>query len=181
MDNARPALSAEIRMPDIPLPAPIWRRLAALFYDGLLYLALIMAGLVLATPFVAFFVAQDASTPLHNYSVLQGYAYVMGLIFFGWSWTRGGQTLGMRVWRLQVRRTNGTALRAPIALLRFTAGAALCVAALWLGKHFGPTAYGAVLLGYVPCLLSARGRAFNDLAAGTEVVLLPRPGAPATS
>jgi len=161
-------------MPDIPLPAPIWRRIAALAYDSLLYVALLMAGLVLATPFVAFFVADDASTPLHNYAVLQCYGYLIGAIFFGWSWTHGGQTLGMRVWRLQVRRIDGAALRWPIALLRFTAGIVLCMATLWLGKHFGPAAYGTAFLSYLPCLISARGQAFNDFAAGTEVVVLPR-------
>lgn len=162
-------------MSDLILPAPIWRRLAALVYDGLLYVALLMAGLVLATPLVAFWVAKDATTPLHNFAVLQVYGYVIGLLFFGWSWARGGQTLGMRVWRLQVRRLDGSGLRWPIAALRFTAGMAACVAALWLGKHFGPVAYGAALLNFVPSLLSERGRAFNDFAAGTEVVVLPRP------
>lgn len=162
-------------MSDIILPAPIWRRFAALVYDGLLYLSLMMAGLVLAIPVVAAFVAKDASTPLHNYAVLQGYAFLVGLAFFGWSWTRGGQTLGMRVWRLQVRRVDGAALRWPIAALRFSAGAGAAVGALWLGKHFGPAAYGAVLLQFVPCLLSERRRALNDFLAGTEVVVLPRP------
>ena len=162
-------------MSDLVLPAPIWRRLAALVYDGLLYLSLLMAGLVLATPVVAFFVAKDATTPLHNFTILQAYGYAIGLIFFGWSWVRGGQTLGMRVWRLQVRRLDGSGLRWPIAALRFTAGMVACIGALWLGKHFGAAAYGAALLAYVPCLLSARGRAFNDFASGTEVVVLPRP------
>ena len=111
-------------MSDLILPAPIWRRLAALVYDGLLYVALLMAGLVLATPLVAFWVAKDATTPLHNFAVLQVYGYVIGLLFFGWSWARGGQTLGMRVWRLQVRRLDGSGLRWPIAALRFTAWSA---------------------------------------------------------
>ena len=162
-------------MLDLVLPAPIWRRLAALVYDGLLYLSLLMAGLVLATPVVAYFNAKDATTPLHNFAVLQVYGYAIGLLFFGWSWVRGGQTLGMRVWRLQVRRLDGSSLRWPIAALRFTAGMVVCIAALWLGKHFGAVAYGAALLNFVPCLLSARGRALNDFVAGTEVVVLPRP------
>lgn len=167
-------------MASLVLPAPIWRRLAALFYDGLLYLALLMAGLVLALPVVAAFVAKDAQTPLHNYAILQAYAFVLGAGFFGFSWVRGGQTLGMRVWRLQVRRLDGTGLRWPIAVLRFSAGAAIGVAALWLGKHFGPAAYGAALLNYVPSLISSRARALNDFAAGTEVVALPR-ATPASS
>ncbi|ROH87886.1 RDD family protein [Stagnimonas aquatica] len=165
-------------MTDLVLPAPLWRRLVALAYDGLLYVALLMAGLVLAIPFVAFVVADDARTPLHNYVILQAYGFVVGAGFFGWSWTRGGQTLGMRVWRLQVRRLDGARLRWPVAILRFAAGLVPVLAGLWLGKQFGATAYGAALLGYLPCLLSSRGQAFNDLIAGTEVVELPRPVAP---
>lgn len=164
-------------MTDLVLPAPLWRRLVALAYDGLLYVALLMAGLVLAIPFVAFLVADDARTPLHNYVILQAYGFVVGAGFFGWSWTRGGQTLGMRVWRLQVRRLDGAPLRWPVAILRFAAGLVPVLAGLWLGKQFGPTAYGAALLGYLPCLLSSRGQAFNDLIAGTEVVELSRPAA----
>ena len=164
-------------MTDLVLPAPLWRRLVALAYDGLLYVALLMAGLVLAIPFVAFLVADDARTPLHNYVILQAYGFVVGAGFFGWSWTRGGQTLGMRVWRLQVRRLDGAPLRWPVAILRFAAGLVPVLAGLWLGKQFGPTAYGAALLGYLPCRLSSRGQAFNALIAGTEVVELPRPAA----
>lgn len=161
-------------MSEIIVPAPVWRRLVALGYDGLLYLALLMGGLVLAMPLVAFFFAKDASTPLHNYAILQLYGFLIGLGFFGHSWTRGGQTLGMRVWRLQVRRLNGEPLRWPVAALRFAAGLAPLLLGLWLGKTLGPAAYGAALLSYLPCLLSARGQAFNDLLAGTEVVTLPR-------
>jgi len=162
-------------MTDSMLPAPIWRRLAALAYDGMLFLALLMAGLVLAIPFVAYFVAEDARTPLHNYAVLQGYGYFIGLAFFGWSWTRGGQTLGMRVWRVQVRRLDGAPLHWPVAVLRYSVGLAVIVGALWLGQRFGAPAYGAALLAYVPCLLSSRGQALGDLVASTEVVSLPRP------
>ena len=161
-------------MAEILLPAPLWRRLVALAYDGLLYAALLMGGLVLALPFVSFFVAKNATTPLHNYAVLQGYAFAIGLLFFGWSWTRGGQTLGMRVWQLQVRRVNGDALRWPVAAVRFTAGVAFVVLGLWASKLLGPVAFGAALLGFVPCLLSERGRAACDYLAGTEVISKPR-------
>ena len=161
-------------MTDLILPAPVWRRLVAVSYDGLLYLALLMAGLVLSLPFIAAFVAKDASTPLHNFAVLQTYGFIVGVGFFGWSWTHGGQTLGMRVWRLQVRRVDGSGLRWPVAVLRFAAGMAPLVMGLAAARQFGPAAGGIALLGYLPCLFSARGQAFNDWIAGTEVVVLPR-------
>ena len=173
-------------MADLVLPAPLWRRLVALMYDGLLYLALLMAGLVLVLPFVSFFVAKDAQTPLHNYAILQSYGFAIGLIYFGWSWTRGGQTLGMRVWKLQVRRADGSGLRWPVATIRLAAALAPLVITLWAGKHLAPPpaggaallryavlAGGAALLGYLPCLLSRRGRAFCDWVAGTEVIIKP--------
>jgi uncharacterized RDD family membrane protein YckC len=155
-------------------PAPLWRRLVALIYDGLLYIALLMTGLVLSLPFVSFFVANNAQTPLHNYHVLEAYAFIVGLGFFGWSWARGGQTLGMRVWRLQVRRLDGAGLRGPIAVLRFATGYGVLVAGLWASKHWGVAAGGIALLQYLPALLSERGQAVNDYVAGTEVVTLPR-------
>ncbi len=155
---------------EIPLPAPLWRRLAALAYDGLLYLALLMGGLVLALPFVAFFVADDAKTPLQNYQVLQAYGFLVGLAYFGFSWVRGGRTLGMKVWKLQVRRLNGMGLRWPTAVIRFTAGFGCIVLGLWAGQILGPAACGAALIAYLPCLLSERGRALPDYLAGTEVI-----------
>ncbi len=147
----------------------------AFAYDLLLYVALVATGLVLSLPFVSFFVASNAQTPLHNYTVLQVYLFLIGLGFYGWSWMRGGQTLGMRVWRIQVRRTDGSPLRAPIALLRFSAGYAAVVLGLWMGKHIGIATGGVMLLHYLPSLWSERGRAVNDWAAGTEVVTLPKP------
>lgn len=160
----------------LALPAPLWRRLVSLGYDGLLYLALLMAVYVLATPFVAALVAKDASTPLHNFAVLNACGFLIGAGFFGWFWTHGGQTLGMRVWRLRVRRLDGGPLRWPIAVIRFAAGLVPILLGLWLGKAFGAGAYGAMLLGYLPCPLSSRGQAFNDLVAGTEVIELPKAG-----
>jgi uncharacterized RDD family membrane protein YckC len=42
--------------------------------------------------------------------------------FFGGFWARGGQTVGMRTWRIRVVREDGTALTLPRALARFAAG-----------------------------------------------------------
>jgi uncharacterized RDD family membrane protein YckC len=47
--------------------------------------------------------------------------------FFVFFWVHGGQTLGMRTWRLRMVRENGTGLRKRDALARL-AWAALCLA-----------------------------------------------------
>ncbi|HHJ12996.1 MAG TPA: RDD family protein [Gammaproteobacteria bacterium] len=77
-------------------PAGLLRRLAALVYDSLLLLAV-------------WFVLTATLLPLtggeairHNpfYTSL---LFLAGVGFYGWFWSHGGQTLGMRSWHLQLR------------------------------------------------------------------------------
>jgi uncharacterized RDD family membrane protein YckC len=95
------------------LPAPIWRRIAAAVYDGLLLVGLWMVALVIDT------VVRDLLGLDRNWAALRAYLFVVGLGFFGWSWTHGGQTLGMRAWRLQLRRADGAVVRWLDAALRY--------------------------------------------------------------
>jgi len=75
--------------------------------------------------------------------------------YFVVSWTRGGQTIGMRAWRLRVVSSEGGALPWPRALLRF---------ALALGSLL---AFG---LGFLWCLIDRRRRGWHDIVARSEVV-----------
>jgi uncharacterized RDD family membrane protein YckC len=134
-------------------PAGLRRRLAAGLYDGLLVLAL----LVIPT---ALFMAVRGGRPVPPGDVL----YQLLLLattgtFFVWFWTHGGQTLGMRAWRLRVERQTGEPLTTKIALVRFLAMLA-SIAALGLGLLW--------------VLVDRNRRAWHDLAAGTRVVLVPR-------
>jgi len=140
-------------MSAVVLPAPLWRRLAAALYD-----ALLLAAIWMAATFV-FVVASDALRVSRDTHLFQGYLFLVGLAFFGWFWTHGGQTLGMRAWRLQVRRTDGAPLRWLDAAVRY---AMAYVAWLPLG------------IGVLWCAVDARRRAWHDMGSGTEVVLLPR-------
>lgn len=95
------------------LPAPIWRRVAAAVYDGLLLVGLWMVALVIDT------LVRDLFGLDRSWTALRAYLFLVGLGFFGWSWTHGGQTLGMRAWRLRLRRSDGSAVRWPDAALRY--------------------------------------------------------------
>ena len=46
----------------------------------------------------------------------------MSYVYLGWCWTRSGQTLGMRAWRMRVRTRAGARLGWRHALARFAAG-----------------------------------------------------------
>ncbi|TXH05059.1 MAG: RDD family protein [Nevskiaceae bacterium] len=138
------------------IPAPLWRRLAAAVYDALLLL-----GLWLSSTFIAWIVAHLFGHDVLPPTFMRAYLFVITFGFFGWFWTHGGQTLGMRAWRLQLRRTDGTALNWPIAMLRFAAAIPA-----WL-----------FLLGILWSLLDHRRRCWHDLAAGTEVLQMPKTAA----
>jgi len=169
-------------MPELSVPAPLWRRLMASVYDGLLLL-----GLWMSTALINVLIRQA----LHlddGSRAPQVLFFLVGLVFFGWFWTHGGQTLGMRAWRLRVQRCDGNALRWPIAIIRYSV-----MLASWLAvpapfvlgmPRFAAHAHAAlsvpltatlVTIGVIFALLDSRRRAPCDLAAGTEVLVLPKP------
>jgi uncharacterized RDD family membrane protein YckC len=109
------------------------RRLAAIAYDCLLLIALYMlAATLLLLPAGMLFGIQDpAGDPLLRL-LLRLLLVLVSLGFFVGFWLRGGQTLGMRAWRIRVVRADGRPLHAGNALLR-ALGALLSWAALGLG------------------------------------------------
>lgn len=94
--------------------AGIGRRLGAIVYDSLLLFALLM---VAATPVV--FILGGAPTGTTARTGFQLYMLLCVFGFFGWFWTRGGQTLGMRTWRLRLVQGNDEPVDWPHALFRF--------------------------------------------------------------
>lgn len=97
-----------------------WRALA-LFYD--LWPA---AALWMAT--AALFLLAHGSQPLAPFSGLQLLLWLLCWLLTGVyvtvSWRRGGQTLGMRPWRLRVVAAGGGAPTLRAALLRYLVGTA---------------------------------------------------------
>jgi uncharacterized RDD family membrane protein YckC len=104
----------------------------------------------------------DLRTPLPRLG-LQLLLLAVTAAYFVASWTRGGQTIGMRPWRLRVVAAGGGALSARQAWLRF--GVALVSAA-------------AAGCGYWWALFDAQRRTWHDLAAGTLVVRLEKTPGP---
>lgn len=93
--------------------------------------------------------------------------------YFVVSWLRGGQTLGMRPWRIRVTTRSGMRPSLRQALIRAIA-AALPLLLLLLAPAFGlRAALWAVAAGWVvwfaTALFDPSRRTLHDLAAGTEV------------
>ena len=160
--------------PSASVPAPAWRRLASIGYD-----AFLLAGIWMATTMAMTLAGQI--TPIANSAILRRIAlFCAGFAFFGWFWTHGGQTLGMRAWRVRVERTSGGPLHASTALLRYMAGLLPAVVALFVIAQFGWIASPILAIGLLPCLFDPRRRALHDLIAGTQLVQIERDSAQGT-
>lgn len=131
----------------------LWRRLAAMFYDSWLVAALWLLG-AFADTLVRTALGPDSSA---SHLPLQLYLLAAPAIFFGWFWTHGGQTLGMRAWRLKLLDADGAPVNWRRALLRF--GAAL-LSLLALG------------LGYLWIWFDRDHLAWHDRLSGTRLVIV---------
>lgn len=98
------------------MSAPVWRRLAAFCYDLLL-----LAALALAFTLVVVAARSGAPVPPGTWWFLPSLIGVAAAFFCGF-WVHGGQTLGMRAWRIRVVRDDGGALTWPRAAARFALG-----------------------------------------------------------
>ena len=114
-----------------PVQVPsIRRRLAAVPYEGLLILALV---LIAAFPLAGLKGLTLQGAP---HFLTQVYFFCVTAAYFTWFWRRGGQTLAMKTWKFRVTSATGQSLTGLRAFGRF-------LAAL---LFFGPACMGLVLL-----------------------------------
>jgi uncharacterized RDD family membrane protein YckC len=134
------------------------RRLGALFYDALLLVALFMV----ATALLLSLTGGEAITPQSagRYELLYRLVLVaITVLFFGYSWTRSGQTVGMAAWRLKLVRSDGRLADWTDVVKRL---AAAVLALLPLGA------------GYLWILFDRDRLAWHDRLSATRVVVVPK-------
>ncbi|SON47991.1 RDD family protein [Vibrio tapetis] len=147
--------------------AGLMKRLAALFYDAIVVIAVEMmaGGLIIAIIFALnaaglmgygqYIDASDLLTRHPVFSLLYtSYLVAVWVGFFVFFWTRAGQTLGMRAWKLRVQNSDGSTISATQALIRLTTSA------------FG--------LGNFTVPFDPEKRAFQDMWAKSEVIVLEK-------
>jgi uncharacterized RDD family membrane protein YckC len=128
--------------------------LAAIFYDSWLIGALILLGATADT-----FIREILATRgiVSHYLPLQLYCLLAPLGFFVGFWTHGGQTLGMRAWRIRLVTPQGGPVTTPQAIQRY-------FAAIFSWLIFG--------LGYLWIALDPAQRSWHDRLSGTRLVTL---------
>ena len=134
--------------------AGLFRRLAAIVYDALLIAALMMAAAALA------FALRAGEPPPTNASWYSLYLLSVPLTFFTLSWSRGGQTLGMRSWRVRLVSATGGRVSLRQALIRFFAAALSWIPA------------GA---GYIWQLIDSERLCWHDRLSGTRLIYEAKP------
>ena len=93
-------------------PAGLLVRLLAMFYDSLLLLSALLIATALAL------MVTKGTLSYHN-PFFRTFLFLICFSFYAWFWLHGGQTLGMRAWRLRLQRFDGRAITIWQALLRF--------------------------------------------------------------
>jgi len=116
------------------LAPSLMRRLAAIFYDAILVAALLLMAITLVVIPLDLIVGWENvdKESLRINPLYLTYLFCVMAGFHILFWMRGGQTLGMRAWRLRVVRNDGDALTFRDALLRYLS-AIVSLAALGLG------------------------------------------------
>lgn len=167
--------------------AAVSLRLIALVYDGLLLIAMtaVVNTLLIAA------VTPDSAASQQQLTVLPAgvreglllpATVLVAFLFYGYCWTRSGQTLGMQTWRLALRRRDGLLPTWADSARRFAAAAlvpVMCGTVSWLMRHDTSAFALSVLLGFLfnyawqwlP--LSRRLGNLHDTLSATEVLRQP--------
>ena len=123
-------------------------RIAIMFYDSILLIALLFfASLPVAVP-----LEMTIDHPYYPIYIL--YIHLVAFLFFGWCWTRGGQTLGSKTWKIKLVADSGNKVTWKHALLRYL-GSILC----WLSLG----------IGFLWCYTNKERRAWNDIISKTRL------------
>jgi len=130
--------------------ASLLRLFIVLCYESLLLFSVLFLAAALAYP------VTDGQVSLPY----QIYLLTVGFLYFAWPWLHGGQTLGMKAWRVQLVSRDGEPLTWQQALLRFSM-AIVSWLALWMGFFWA--------------LVDKQRRTWHDWASNTRMVLRPKP------
>ena len=140
-------------------PVSLWRRLAAMFYDSLVLVCVI---------FIAWqpvpLLPDDQWPEWLGRMVRLSYLGLVIFLFFGWFWTHGGQTIGMRAWKIRLL----DAASEPGSLIAIDwrqAFVRLLVAGLSLA---------AAGLGFLWAVFDRENRTWHDIASQSRLVKIKK-------
>lgn len=132
--------------------AGIARRFGSVAYE-----ALLLTAVLFLSTWIFLFFAQVLDSTLRR-PLLQIWLLCITGAYFVYCWSRSGQTLPMKTWRIQLVAVNGGRITVPLAVRRYL------LALLSLG-FCG--------LGFAWALIDRERQFLHDRLAGTRLVLKP--------
>ncbi|ROS05249.1 putative RDD family membrane protein YckC [Sinobacterium caligoides] len=151
--------------------APLWRRLAAMFYDTFLLIGVLSLATFLYNWLALEISGQTLELSRHNGDIInqlpsptegplyQLYLFCLIGAFYCYFWCKLGQTLGMQAWRLRVCQLDGQKLSFKQSLIRYLSA--------WLSiSCFG--------LGYLWSLFHREGSSWHDLLSKSKVEVIEK-------
>lgn len=135
-----------------PTYAGLIRRMFAIFYDSFLLIAIlfIVTGIANALNQGVAIEPSDTFYPLYVMIVF-GLSY----LYFAWFWIHGGQSLGMKTWRIKLQSSDDRVISWKIASIRF-------FSALLSWGGFG--------LGFLWAFIDKKNRCWHDMLSHTELL-----------
>ena len=121
-------------------------------YDALLLFGVLFAATIILLPLTGG-EAIASGQPLYTLYLLG-----VGFLYFGWFWTHGGQTLGMRAWGVRLVGSRPSGVTWIECLVRFLAA---LISLLALG------------MGFIWAAFDRQKRGWHDLLSGTRLVVVP--------
>ncbi|MGB5279276.1 MAG: RDD family protein [Gammaproteobacteria bacterium] len=132
--------------------AGLVRRMMAIIYDLFLLIALLFVATAIAMVFNQGN-AIEPGQPLYPFYLIS--LVTVSFVFFGWFWTHGGQTLGMKTWKMRLQQVDGQDVGWLLALIRFTTAI---------------LSWSMAGTGFLWSLLQPQKRTWHDIASNCVVI-----------
>jgi uncharacterized RDD family membrane protein YckC len=123
------------------------RRFVAIFYDTLLLFSILFFAAALAQPII--------NGKINIF--FQLYLLLVSFLYFAMSWKRGGQTVGMKAWRIKLQSTNGKLVTWRQVTIRFFVSIISWITAV----------------GFIWAIVDKENRTWHDILSNTQLVFLP--------
>lgn len=148
------------------------RRMAAFVYEGTLLFGVVMLfGMVYS-------ISIGQRHALYARHGLEAFVFLALGWYFSWFWSKGGQTLAMKTWKVRLVSTSGRPISQPQALLRYVVSWIWFMPGLLLAYlHQGHTAAQIMIYPVVwvvayalSSFLHPQRQFWHDVLCGTRIV-----------
>lgn len=145
---------------DSNICCPLWRRFAAIVYDSLLLAVLVFLA------WQPIPLLPDDLYPALGRAIRLAYLLIICFSFFGWFWCHGGQTLGMRVWRIRLVTAESSA--------DDTAFHAIVWRVAWMRFISAMLSWAVVGMGFIWSVFHHDKLAWHDIFSHTRLIVVSK-------